>query len=36
MEDNIGDMMDEIREVVSNHLSDVKEDFHDTINVLNR
>ena len=35
MEDNIGDMMDEIREVVSNHLSDVKEDFQDTINVLN-
>ena len=35
MEDNIGDMMDEIRKVVSNHLSDVKEEFQDTINVLN-
>ena len=36
MEDNIGDMMIEIRDVVSNHLSDVRKDFRDTINVINK
>jgi len=35
MEDNIGDMMVEIRDVVSNHLSDVKKEFTDTLNVIN-
>ena len=36
MEDNIGDMMIEIRGVVSNHLSDVKKDLQDTMNVINK
>ena len=36
MEDNIGDMMVEIQNVVSNHLSDVKKDLHDTMNVINK
>ena len=35
MEDNIGDMMVEIRGVVSNHLSNVKKEFTDTLNVIN-
>ena len=35
MEDNIGDMMVEIRGVVSNHLSDVKKNFQETMNVIN-
>jgi hypothetical protein len=36
MEDNIGDMMIEIRGVVSNHLSNVKKDLQDTMNVINK
>ena len=36
MEDNIGDMMVEIQNVVSNHLSNVKKDLQDTMNVINK
>ena len=36
MEDNIGDMMIEIRGVVSNHLSDLKKALQDTMNVINK
>jgi hypothetical protein len=35
MEDNIGDMMEDIRSVVSNHLSDQKYEWKETFDVLN-
>ena len=35
MEDNIGDMMIEIRDVVSNHLSDVQNNLQKTMDVIN-
>ena len=34
--DDIGDMMVEIQNVVSNHLSNVKKDLQDTMNVINK
>ena len=34
MEDNIGDIMEEIQGIVYNHLSDIKNEFKDTINIL--
>jgi hypothetical protein len=34
MEDNIGDIMEEIQSIVSNHLSDIKNEFKETIGIL--
>ena len=34
MEDNIGDMMVEIRGVVSNHLSEIEKNLQDTMNII--
>ena len=36
MEDNIGGMMEEIRNVVSSHLNEVKHELHETVDVLNK
>ena len=34
MEDNIGDMMVDIRDVVSNHFSDIKKNLQNTMNII--